>query len=129
MIVSSLPGYFISIKPSANASSGFIVIMLPSGLAIIKYSTLSLIHTYLVLLVYTSKTKYVWISDNVEYLIIAKPDGNMITIKPEDALADGFILMKYPGKDDTIMLTEKEYNLVFLGGEPSKEQQDFKIKF
>lgn len=81
------------------------------------------------LLVYTSKTKYVWISDNVEYLIIAKPDGNMITIKPDDALSEGYILMKYPGKDDTIMLTEKEYNLVFLGGEPSKEKQDFKINF
>lgn len=85
------------------------------------------------LLVYTAKTKYVWISDNVEYLIIAKLNGDMITITPEDAVSQGYILMKYPGINNNVMLTESEYNLVFIDGNgpvnQGPRQPDFKIDF
>ena len=33
---------------------------------------------------------------------------------PDEAIKEGYILMKYPGVDNTIMLTESEYKLVFV---------------
>ena len=66
------------------------------------------------LIVYTAKTKIVFLSDNVEYFIIVTKSGETITIMPDEAVREGYILMKYPGKDNTIMLTESEYDLVFI---------------
>lgn len=86
------------------------------------------------LLVYTAKTKYIWISDNTEYLIIAKAtSGDMITITPDEAVSQGYMLMKYPGKDNNVMLTETEYNLIFIDGngpvQKSPQQPGFKADF
>lgn len=74
------------------------------------------------LIVYTAKTKLVFLSDNADYIIIAKADGDTITIMPDEAIREGYILMKYPGKDNTIMLTEYEYKLVFIdaNAEPTR---------
>lgn len=66
------------------------------------------------LIVYTAKTKIVFLSDNVDYIIIATKTGDTITIMPDEAIKEGYILMKYPGVDNTIMLTESEYKLVFV---------------
>lgn len=66
------------------------------------------------LIVYTAKTNIVFLSDNVDYIIIATKTGDTITIMPDEAIKEGYILMKYPGVDNTIMLTESEYKLVFV---------------
>lgn len=66
------------------------------------------------LIVYTAKTNLVFLSDNADYIIIAKKDGSTITIMPDEAIKEGYILMKYPGMDNTLMLTESEYKLVFV---------------